>query len=272
MARGRACAQAAVVRLSRLTLLTLAAAFGAACACGASPAVAAPVEGGGSFDDAPLLREGRYDDTILPQETLFYAVAVGEGQRLHVDAEVDLSPGSKGERGDADALGGFRLTFYTPLRERLAADYVGPTFRGGPDLQSDGDTRLGPRVVGPAAADRRELAGTGNWIGPGVYTFTAAISDIYQDTGAVVEFPLRLRITLKGPAVSAERTGAGPLGAAAATPVTARPSARAAGAPTASRDGGTRVADGVLLGAGLAALLAGAMLAALAGRLRRSVA
>jgi len=236
-----------------------------ACAC--APALAAAVDGGGSFDDAPLLRAGTFSDTILPQETLFYAVALGERQRLQVDAEVDLSVGSKGERGDADALGGFGLMFYSPLRERLAAKYVGDRFRGGSDLQRDGDTRRVARVVSAGVADRRKTAGTGVWMGPGVYTFTAAISDVYQDPGAVVEFPLRLRITIDGPAVPVRSIGPGPLGAAAATASATR--GRDAARGSAARDDGpARVSDLVLLGAALAALLAGAMLAGITTRPR----
>jgi len=251
-------------RLCRGALLvgTLAATW----AFGTTPALAAPVDGGGSFDDAPLLRAGSYSDTILPQETLFYAVALGEGQRLRVNADVDLSGGSQGERGDADALGGFGLTLYGPLRERLPAAYVGAPFRGGRELQSDGDTRRGPRVTGAAAADRRKTAGTGEWTGPGIYTFTATISAIHGDTGAVVEFPLRLQITIEGRAVPAARIGHGPLGdpaAAAAVPTGGAARRARPGSP----DAQSRVPDAVVLLAGLGALLAGALLAAGAHRM-----
>lgn len=251
-------------RRSRFVVLV-----GTVYACASAPALAAPVDGGGSFDDAPLLRAGTFSDTILPQETLFYSVALGEGQRLQVDADVDLSVGSKGERGEADALGGFGLTFYSPLRERLGAKYVGERFRGGPDLQRDGDTRRVARVVSAAVADRRKTAGTGAWMGPGVYTFTAAISEIFQDAGAVVEFPLRLRITIDGPAVPLRSIGRGPLGAAAAT-ASATPGRDAAGTSAATADGPARVSDLVVLGAAVAALLAGALLAGTATRLTRA--
>ena len=248
---------------SLLQRITIAVAVGVTGLSSGPPALAVSIEGGGSFDDAPLVHAGTYHDTILPQETLFYAVALGEGQRLLVDADVDLSPGSKGERGNADALGGFGLTFYTPLRERLPAAYVGDPFRGGSDLQRDGDTRRGPRAVGAAAADRRKAAGTGEWIGPGLYTFTAAISAVYQDTGAVVEFPLRLRVTIEGRPVPPARIGPGPLGEPAA-PASA---AQAGGADRASSppvDAPARVSIGVLLAAAAATFLAGALLAGIA--------
>lgn len=245
----------------------LIAALAGFCALGSPPAGASVVEGGGSFDDAPLLGEGTYDDTILPQETLFYRVALGEGQRLLVDAGVDLSPGSKGERGDADALGGFGLMFYTPLRERLGTDYVGPPLRGGPDLQSDGDTRRLPRVISAARADRGKIAGTADWTGPGIYTFTAAISAIYGDPGAVVEFPLRLRIAIEGPSPPPGDVGPGPLGEPGGAASAASPRQTAAGRSHSSRaSGGSGVSDLLLVAAGLAALLAGAVLGGIAGR------
>ena len=248
----------------RLLLLV---ALGAAWASGAAPALAAPVDGGGSFDDAAAA-PGTFSDTILPQETLFYAVALDDGQRVQVDAEVDLSVGSKGIRGNAHALGGFGLIFYSPLRERLSAQYVGDPFRGGIDLQRDGDTRRLPRVVSAAVADRRKTAGTGAWTGPGIYTFTAAISAIYQDPGAVVEFPLRLRIAIDGPAAAAGAPTPGPLGAAAASASSAptRGDERTRPRPV---DGVARVSNLVVLAAAIAALLAGAMLAGIARRLQQ---
>ncbi len=250
----------------RARVLIAATLFLAALGCAPSPARAAAVDGGGSFDDAPLLRVGTHTDTILPLETLFYAVAVGEGQRLRLDAAVDLSGGSKNDRGDADALGGFRLTLYSPLRERLDADYVGPPMRGGPDFQSDSDARRGPRVLSAEAADRRKTAGLGPWVGPGIYTFTAAISALFQDPGAIVEFPLRLRITVEGPPVPAGSIGPGPLGAPAAGPAARPTPARGAGpAAPATADGPTRIADAILLAAAAGALLVGALLAGLAG-------
>jgi hypothetical protein len=240
----------------------------ATCPASPAPARATAVDGGGSFDDAPLLHAGTYTDTILPRETLFYAVALGEGQRLRVNADVDLSGGSKSERGDPDALGGLRLSLYSPLRERLDADYVGPLITGGRDNQSDSDARRGPRILAADAADRRKTAGLGEWIGPGIYTFTAAISAIYHDPGAAVEFPLRLQITAAGPPVPARGIGPGPLGADTTAPAGRRNPTRPIGpAAPATSDGRTRVADAVLLAAAAGALLVGALLGGLAGGL-----
>ena len=43
-----------------------------------------PVVGGGSFGSAPLLKAGRYHDTILPGEYLYYGFRLAAGQKLRV--------------------------------------------------------------------------------------------------------------------------------------------------------------------------------------------
>ena len=85
----------------------------------------------------------------------------------------------------------------------------------------------------------------------------------------MVEFPLRLRITIDGPPVPVRSIGPGPLGAAAAT-ATATPDRDDAGTSASTVDGPARVSDLVVLCAALAALLAGAMLAGAATRLTRA--
>jgi hypothetical protein len=253
-------------------LVLLVALLAAAATAGVQAAVAAPVNGGGSFDDAPLLHAGTYHDTILPQETLFYAVALGTGQRLRVNAEVDLSGGSKTEHGYAKAASGFRLLFQTPLRERLWADYGGDVFGTVGDFVRDGDSRIAPRVLSRAAADRRNIMDAEAWRGPGIYTFTAAISDRDGDVGAFVEFPLRLEITIDGPSPTAP-VGPGPLGVAPAAPAADAGVGRIVGNPraqAAARDEpGARVSDVVVVIAAAAALLAGMGLGVLALRALR---
>ncbi len=251
----------------------LVALVGAAAASGATAAVAAPVVGGSSFDDAPLLPAGTHRDTILPQETLFYGVALGAGQRLRVAAVVDLSAGSRNEHGHAKAAGGFALSFQTPLRERLSADYGGDVFGTISDAVRDGDSRLVPRVLGRTAADRRKIMDGEAWRGPGIYTFSAAISDRDGDVGAFVEFPLTLKVTIDGPPPAAP-VGPGPLGAVPAAGAADPDDGRAAGdrrTPAAERDAPGAAGSPVGLAlAAIAALLAGAGLG-IAWRGRRRV-
>jgi hypothetical protein len=50
---------------------------------------ARPVEGGGSFNNAPIVDAGRYTDTIRPKERLYYAIEVLEGQKLKARVVID---------------------------------------------------------------------------------------------------------------------------------------------------------------------------------------
>jgi hypothetical protein len=43
-----------------------------------------PIVGGGSFGSAPLLQAGRFHDTILPGEYLYYGFRLAAGQRLRI--------------------------------------------------------------------------------------------------------------------------------------------------------------------------------------------
>lgn len=238
----------------RVTLVL--ALLGAAAMAGVDAAGATAVVGGSSFDDAPLLKAGTYSDTILPQETLFYAVALGAGQRLRVDAVVDLSGGSKTEHGYAKAAGGFGLSFQTPLRERLSTEFGGDVFGTVGDFVRDGDSRIAPRVLSRAAADRQSIMDAEAWRGPGIYTFTAAISDRDGDLGAFVEYPLRLTVTIDG-RPPAHNVGPGPLGAASAAATTDPDGERRIGkrrTPASARtEPGAAISD---LGLGIGATLA----------------
>ncbi|MGH2697740.1 MAG: hypothetical protein ACRDJL_00895, partial [Actinomycetota bacterium] len=72
----------------------------------------APVEGGGSFTEAPLLEEGAYSDTIRLTEELFYAVELAQGQGLKVTAQI---LGQKAGPQDPALTG--QLQIYSSLRD-----------------------------------------------------------------------------------------------------------------------------------------------------------
>jgi hypothetical protein len=170
------------------------------------------VSGGGGFADAQLLHPGIFADTLLPRETLFYAVRLHEGERMRVRATVDLRPGSQTAAG-AKAFGGFALRVYSPLRQALTLEHQLTTAIT--DLETDHDAWETPRVVSFAQA-MREAAEGDPWRGPGLYHVTAAVSAIFDDVGAVVEYPLRLQVDVddRG-AAPADTAGAGPLDAPA---------------------------------------------------------
>jgi hypothetical protein len=146
-----------------------------------------PVSGGGGFADAPLLGAGIYRDTLLPRETLFYAVSLQAGQRLRIRATIDLSVGSRSIQDIPDAAGGFpTITLFTPLRQQLPGIDLDPDDGGG--LESVAVTAASPRVLSAAAANRR-AAENEPWTGPGTYHFAIVLSQITRDLGATVELP-----------------------------------------------------------------------------------
>jgi hypothetical protein len=82
----------------------------------ASPASAqkgAPVKGGGSFTEAPMVETGGYSDSIRMSEELFYAVELAHGQALKVSAKL-LGQSNVG----FDSFGIAQLQVYNSLRDR----------------------------------------------------------------------------------------------------------------------------------------------------------
>ena len=218
-------------------------------------AVAREVTGGGTFAEAPLLGPGTYTDTLLPRETLFYAVRLSAGERLTVRGGVDVSVGNR-SHGISVAAGGFSLDIYTPLHQRLPRDGRLDAYDG--DAETDRSGLVGPRVLSARAADAREIEGSADWTGPGVYHVAAVIT---STDAAVVEFPLTFEIQIDGTAAAA--SGPGPLGDPHTGPrrTPAHPAAQAA------PSGG--VALRTVVGAGLAALAVGALLGTVASAVRR---
>lgn len=80
----------------------------------ATPAAAqGPIAGGGSFNDAPVLKPGRYTDTLRGGEQLFYAVELKPGQQLTAGATV---------KGRTDSSYFMTLQIYNPLRAEDSFD------------------------------------------------------------------------------------------------------------------------------------------------------
>ena len=86
----------------------------AALALTAAPAAAqGPIAGGGSFNDAPVLKPGRYTDTLRGGEQLFYAVELKPGQQLTAGATV---------KGRTDSSYFMTMQIYNPLRAEDSFD------------------------------------------------------------------------------------------------------------------------------------------------------
>jgi hypothetical protein len=214
---------------------------------------ATPVIGGSGFADAPLLARGVYSDTLLPRETLFYAVELRTGERLRIRATIDVSVSSRSVQNIPDAAGFTSVHVYTPLRQFV------PSYdltEGGQDddLESTVVTIEGPRVVSEAAAGRR-AAENKYWNGPGIYHLAIVISQLGRSLGATVELPLRLVIEGSGrpEARSPARPSPGPLGDPRRGP-------EVGVAPARAKDGarGQAVSGGLLAAGAAGGLVVGA--------------
>ena len=205
-----------------------------------------PVVGGGSFADAPLLEPGRYRDTMLPGERLYYGVRLEPGQRLRVRAKLDVAPGEI----DTDTAAGFSIGLQTPLREVITdtdEDITGNSTVG--RVEDEYDVIFPPAVAPSATRD-----GIGAYRGPGIWYPSLYLTST-SPRPAKVELPVEFELEVIGdpqPDASPEPTVAKP------TP-TAEPEEQDEG-------GGTSAA--AVAGIGLLGLLAGLIGGGLAGRRR----
>ena len=160
------------------------------------------VEGGGSFEDAASLADGRFKDTILPDETSFYAIELGTGQKMKVQAQVLEEPGAERK----NILPGYpKLTLYGPDRVERGSKLVAFI----PERDSK-VMRLRTRTVG-----------VGEWE-PGVYFVTLTLGD-QGDALRRREYDVELQLLVKGAAQPSQTPTATP---SVSTPIpTAEPSA-----------------------------------------------
>jgi Ca-activated chloride channel family protein len=119
---------------------------------------AKPVVGGGSFNTAPLLGPGTYDDTVAAGETVYWKVRLAKGQVLRVKATVDTSqiqtdPLAAGfDKGLANLT--YFLEIFSPLREQLSEesggtyDAASARLEGSAAAGAKTGTATGPRVLG----------------------------------------------------------------------------------------------------------------------------
>ena len=209
-------------------------------AAGAQAPQGDPVVGGGSFANAPLIESGRYRDTMLPGERLFYGVRLEPGQQLRVAAQLDVEAGSI----DTDTAAGFAVGLQTPLREVITTTDSGGSTVGSADERID--VTFPPALAASGARDR-----SGAYFGPGVWYLSLYLSSLQREP-ARVEFPVEFEVEVIGdpqPDASPEPT-----------PTKATPTPE----PKADEDGGTSAA--AVAGIGLAGLLIGLVGGGLAAR------
>jgi hypothetical protein len=119
---------------------------------------ATPVVGGGSFNTAPVLGAGVYDDTVAAGETVYWKVRLAKGQVLRVKATVDTSQ-IQIDATAADFQRGlygldYRLDIFSPLREQLSEesggtyDAASARLEGSAAAGAKTGTATGPRVLG----------------------------------------------------------------------------------------------------------------------------
>lgn len=214
------------------------------------------VVGGGSFNAAPLIEPGRYRDTILPDEYLYYGIALQAGQRLRVRARI---PDADAETW-TDAIFGFAINLHGPLRERLV-DAVDEDAGGngavalGPVSEENVDDRLawdfyGPRALALAdSGARSEFQGAGTWY--------VSFNGFTRGQDQLAEFPVEFELEVDGAPVAE---------APDPTPAPTRTPAPTAAAPGEEEDGGGGLAPVLVLGA--VGLLAGLVLGGVLGRRR----
>ena len=233
-----------------LTTLALGAALALAvpAAAGAQPGrQGQAVVGGGSFVNAPLLEPGRYRDTILPGERLYYGVKLAAGQRLRVRAKLDVKRGEV----DTDTAAGFSIGLQTPLREVITdtdEDITGNSTVG--NVEDEFNVIFPPAVAPSATRD-----GIGEYRGPGVWYPSLYLPSVLKKP-AKVEFPVEFELEVIGdpqPDASPEPT----------------PGKEATPAPEKeSEDEGSGTGAGAIAGIGLAGLLVGLVGGGFAARRR----
>lgn len=180
---------------------------------------AQPVAGGGSFNTAPVLESGGYEDTLLLGETLFYGVRLAEGQTLRVTARLDL-----GLEGVDDAPNYGTALFigeiFTPLRDSVSSTRD----LGGSQDGSDEQVVVAELdAIGPVpAADEAET----DYSGPGVYYVIVNLTESVVELGAPIELPLELEVEVGGTPLGDPEAGIGFAGSG--EPGAAQPGERAA--------------------------------------------
>jgi Ca-activated chloride channel homolog len=217
-----------------------------------------PVVGGGSFNTAPLLQPGRYRDTILPDEFLYYGIALKAGQRLHVRARI---ASSDWESWNA-SISGFAVNLATPLRELVtnpvAEDVLGNSnAQLGPVAEENMASQLRWDFFGPPAVPLAEALEQDVYDGPGVWFL--AFNAITAGQHRLAEFPVEFDLDVEGEA-QAEPPDPTPRPTATPTP----------GPDDASGDDDGGPGLGALAGLGVVGLAAGLVLGGALARRRRS--
>lgn len=195
-------------------------------------AAAVPVVGGGSFHDAPVLKPGSYRDTLLPEETLYYAVDLQAGQSLALDVTID--------HDDPDRrLNLYGVNVHDPMRAPVQTDDT-PEDRPGASIIHVRSARvLTPDLeIDDSSAYRQ-------YRGPGRYYFT-----IVDPGGGYVPVASDVTVDLRVLGRPSDLPRPSPSPTPRATPRAAEEEDDDGGGPAAALAGGGGLLAGALVGFG----------------------
>jgi hypothetical protein len=144
-----------------------------------------PIVGGGSFNSAPVIEPGRYRDTILPDEYIYYAVDVQAGQKMRLTVQSDMSVEEA-----SFLVSSVKVNFHSPSREFVDGLAEG-SFRDAEDP---------PTVIdGHYASSEEDDKTWGDWPGPGLYYIgMVALYTGSADEPPRVEIPFHFELELVG--------------------------------------------------------------------------
>ena len=169
---------------------------------------ATPVVGGGSFNTAPLLKPGRYADTVAAGETVYWKVAIAKGQILRVRATVDTSE-IETDFSANDYLPGldnldYQLDLWSPLREPFSDEY---DWRDA-STELEGDDEAGVKTgeaASPRALGFEQILGTDfsldKFPAPGEWYISVSVADSASSPAELpAELPVELNVIVEGTA------------------------------------------------------------------------
>jgi len=169
----------------------------------AAPASAqSPIAGGGSFNDAPVLEPGRYQDTLRGGEQLFYAVNLKPGQKLTTGLTV---------AGRTEGSLFMKLALYSPLREKDSFDGEQTEAYG----QTDRSASL--RVEGQTVGEDDGGTTDDLYSEPGTY-YVSVAADFSGDNPPAEQFDTRLDLQVTGEIIPEATPTATPEAAETAEP------------------------------------------------------
>ena len=256
------------MRLAALSSLVLLLAVPAA----AQAQEGTPVVGGGSFNTAPLLKAGRYADTVAAGETVYWKVAMSKGQILRVRATVDTSE-IETDFSANDYLPGldnldYDLDLWTPLREPFSDEFdwrpASTDLEGADEAGAKTGEAFTPRALGFEQILATDF-NIDKFPAPGEWYISLSAADTNSSPAEIpAELPIELEVTVEGTAEPSSADFASKLPGP-----TPEPTATAAEPTTELVSGDAGAGDPALtIGlVGILALLGGLGLGALASRL-----